>query len=144
MIRKEICWKYHQNRMEHCRVGTHQHQEKRQEGENKQVRRAKNKGIEVQRVNVSSPTQAIDVLIWEKEKMGGKKWKKQGVGLPTKLPWTTWSTPATHRDHMVSLFFYTLPSPQERGWPKKKKIEKFGIRMNAFQGQNQRVWLRYK
>ena len=76
-------------------VHTYQRQERRQEGKNNGGRRAKEKGIDVQRVKPLSPTQAIDALIGDVEKTGKKREQRKKPG-PA-------SNPAT-LDHSVAFY----------------------------------------
>ena len=61
----------------------------RQEGKNNWVRKAKEKGIEVQKVRPHTPSRAIGALIGDEEQTGKEK-KGTGRELPFQLPWTIW------------------------------------------------------
>ena len=68
----------------HSRVGMHQHQERREERKNKELKRWKKKRIKAQRVKSHTRTPAIHALIGDEEQTGKKKReqrKKQGAGL---------------------------------------------------------------
>ena len=67
----------------------------------------KRKGIEAQRVKPSTPFQAINAHIWDKEQNGKlkkNKTKETGSGSPTQLPWTILSPLTTCMDGTVDLF----------------------------------------
>ena len=68
----------------------------------------KKKVVEAQKVKLSIPTQAIDVLIGDEE-LNEKQKKEQkeriGIGPLIQLLWNIQSPPTTRRDHTVRVFF---------------------------------------
>ena len=80
---------YTRTKSRHSGVGTHQRQERREEGKNKGGKRRKKKRIEAQRLKSRTPTRAIDALIGGEEQTGKKgreQRKKQGAGFQLSYP----------------------------------------------------------
>ena len=70
------------------------------EKKERQVRRAKKKGIEGQKTKPPTPTRVFDAPIRDEEQSRRKK----RSGTPTQLLWTI-RPPTTRRNHTVNLFF---------------------------------------
>ena len=89
----------------------------------RQVKRAKRKGIEGQRVKHPTTSQATDALIGNEEQNDKQKRtkRKTGSGSQTQLPWTIQSPPMMLREHSEPILFKPHPLAPRGGLLKLPK-----------------------